>query len=164
MTGFSHEYKRHGTTTLFAALDIVTGQIRTCRMVKKGELRGIRLGRYVRAGSAPASQPGTAAPDSTGHVATPGEVTGHYRRRRRVEFLDSMNQIVKDHLDREIHVILDNLNTHKPKRDMWLALHKNVHLHYTPIHASWLNQIEVWFSILSRQALSASFHKYDDVL
>jgi len=50
-------------------------------------------------------------------------------------------------------VILDNLSTHKPRRDMWLARHRNVHLHYTLTHASWLNQIEVWFSILSRAAL-----------
>jgi transposase len=55
-------------------------------------------------------------------------------------------------------VILDNLNTHKPKHDRWLARHKNVHLHFTPTHASWLNQIECWFSILSRRALrGASF-------
>jgi hypothetical protein len=48
---------------------------------------------------------------------------------------------------------LDNLSTHKPKRDRWLARHPHVHLHYTPTHASWLNMIEVWFSILSRAAL-----------
>jgi len=83
---------------------------------------------------------------------------GHYRRRRRVEFLHFMNRVVVDHPDREIHVILDNLNTHKPKHDRWLARHKNVHFHFTPTHASWLNQVEVWFSILSSHALaSASF-------
>lgn len=118
LTGFSHEYKRHGTTTLFAALDVLTGQVRA----------------------------------------------GHYQRRRREEFLDFMNKIINDHPDREIHVILDNLNTHKPKNDMWLARHKNVHFHYTPTHASWLNQIEVWFSILSRQALrNASFTSSEQV-
>ena len=53
----------------------------------------------------------------------------------------------------ELHVILDNLNTHKPKHDRWLARHRRVHFHYTLTHASWLNQIEVWFSILTRQAL-----------
>jgi len=52
-----------------------------------------------------------------------------------------------------LHVVLDNLNTHKPKHDNWLARHPNVHFHYTPTHASWLNQIECWFSILWRQAL-----------
>ena len=58
----------------------------------------------------------------------------------------------------EIHVILDNLNTHKPRHDRWLQRHKNVHFHYTPTYSSWLNQIEVWFSILSRRALrGASF-------
>jgi transposase len=69
-----------------------------------------------------------------------------------------MNEIVRLHPDQEIHVILDNLNTHKPKHDRWLARHPNVHFHFTPTHASWLNQIECWFSILVRAALSgASF-------
>ena len=112
LRGFSHDYKRHGTTTLFAALDIITGEVKA----------------------------------------------GHYKRRRRTEFLDFMNRIVADYPDQEIHVILDNLSTHKPKRDQWLARHKNVHFHFTPTHASWLNQVECWFSILTRRALrGASF-------
>jgi transposase len=112
LTGYNHEYKRHGTTTLFAALETATGLVKT----------------------------------------------GHFQRRRRKEFLAFMNELVADHPGRELHVIVDNLNTHKPKRDGWLARHKNVHLHYTPTHASWLNQIEIWFSILSRRALKgASF-------
>jgi transposase len=112
LTGFNHGYKRHGTTTLFAALNVATGQVKA----------------------------------------------GHYKRRRRREFLDFMNEVVADYPEREIHVILDNLNTHKPKHDGWLARHPCVHFHYTPTHASWLNQVEVWFSILSRLALKpASF-------
>jgi len=60
--------------------------------------------------------------------------------------------------EKRILAILDNLNTHKPKNDRWLAMHKNVHFHYTPTHASWLNQIETWFSILTRSAIKgASF-------
>ena len=62
-----------------------------------------------------------------------------------------------------IHVILDNYSTHKknhgprPPRD-WLAEYPNVHFHYTPTSASWLNQVEIWFGILSRKTLSgASF-------
>lgn len=112
LNGFSHCYKRHGTTTLFAALDVATGQVQT----------------------------------------------GHYQRRRRREFLDFMNGVVAAHPGREIHVILDNLNTHRPKNDRWLKRHSNVHFHYTPTYSSWLNQVEVWFSILSRKALrGASF-------
>jgi transposase len=69
-----------------------------------------------------------------------------------------MNEVVADYPHREIHVVLDNLSSHKPKRDRWLARHPNVQVHYTPTHASWLNQIEIWFSILTRQALrGASF-------
>ena len=53
---------------------------------------------------------------------------------------------------------MDNLSTHQPKHDRWLVRHPNVHFHFTPTHASWLNQIECWFSILVRGALSgASF-------
>ena len=64
-----------------------------------------------------------------------------------------MNRLVADYPDHEIH---DNPNTHKPKRDPWLARHRNVH--FTPTDASWLNQIECWFSVLSRRALQgASF-------
>lgn len=112
LAGQAHDYKRHGTSTLFAALNLVNGEV-TAR---------------------------------------------HYKRRRRVEFLDFMNRMVAAYPEREVHVILDNLNTHKPKRDRWRARHKNVHFHYTPTHASWLNQIECWFSILGGQSLKgASF-------
>jgi transposase len=112
VNGFSHCYKRHGTTTLFAALETTTGQVKTA----------------------------------------------HYTRRRRREFLDFMNEIVAEHWNREIHVVLDNLNTHKPKQDRWLKRHPKVQLHFTPTYSSWLNQVECWFSILGRQALrGASF-------
>jgi transposase len=111
LTGFAHEYKRHGTTTLFAALDVMRGQVK------------------IR----------------------------HTKRRRRRQFLDFMNEVLRDaDADQEIHVILDNLNTHKPKNDRWLTRHKNVHIHYTPTHASWLNQVEIWFSILQMKSLRGS--------
>jgi transposase len=91
-------------------------------------------------------------------VATGAIKAKHTKPRHRLEFLDFMNAMVADHPDREIHVILDNLSTHEPKRDLWLARHKNVHFHVTPTHASWLNQVEIWFSILARSTLEgASF-------
>ena len=112
LTGFAHDYKRHGTTTLFTALEVASGLVKA----------------------------------------------GHYRRRRRAEFLDFMNRLVVAYPRRTLHVILDNLNIHKPKRDRWRQHHPQVHFHYTPTHATWLNQVEIWFSLLSRQALrTASF-------
>lgn len=105
--GHTHEYKRHGTTTLFAALKVHTGLV----------------------------------------------LVAHYRRKRRQEFLDFMNRVVVQHPDTELHVVLDNLSIHKPKHDRWLEQHPLVHFHYTPTHASWLNQVEVWFSILTRAVL-----------
>jgi len=87
-------------------------------------------------------------------VATGMVRAGHYNRRRRREFLDFMNSVVSQYPpEQELHVILDNLNMHKPKHDQWLTRHKNVHFHFTPTRASWLNQVEVWFSILTRRVL-----------
>jgi len=111
LSGQSHDYKRHGTTTLFAALDLATGKV----------------------------------------------AAAHKKRRRRVEFLAFMDEIVAAYPDKEIHAVLDNLNTHK-KNEEWLAVHPNVRFHFTPTRASWLNQVEIWFSILSGKSLrGASF-------
>ena len=64
-----------------------------------------------------------------------------------------MNEIVADYPRQKIEVILDNLNTHK-KNDAWLKRHPNVTFHFTPTRASWLNQVECWFSILQGQSLA----------
>jgi hypothetical protein len=69
-----------------------------------------------------------------------------------------MKEVVAAHPGRELHVVRDNLNTHKPQHDRWLKQHPQVRFYYTPTHASWLNQVEVWFSILTRACLcGASF-------
>jgi hypothetical protein len=75
-TGQSHDYKRHGTTTLFAALEVATGKI----------------------------------------------IAAHLKRRRRIEFLDFMNNVTAAFPGRQLHVILDNLNTHW-KNEHWLKAH-----------------------------------------
>jgi transposase len=78
--------------------------------------------------------------------------------KKREDFRTFMDEVVADYpADQEIHVILDNLSTHK-KNDDWLAAHPNVTFHFTPTSASWLNQVEIWFGILGRKALTgASF-------
>src|SRR5215831_3543530 len=71
----------------------------------------------------------------------------------RADFQAFMDEVVADvPADREIHVILDNYCTHK-KNDAWLKAHPNVTFHFTPTSASWLNQVEIWFGILTRKAL-----------
>ena len=68
-----------------------------------------------------------------------------------------MNEVSSDDPpDQQIHVLLDNLNTHEPKRDQWLARHTNMHFDFTPTHASWLDQIEIWFSIMTREPSRAA--------
>lgn len=88
----------------------------------------------------------------------------HDKRRRRGEFLDFLSKVVAGYPDREVHVTLDDLSTYKPKRDLWLARQPNVRFHYTPIHTSWLDQIEIGFSILSGKLFSgASFQAVDQL-
>jgi transposase len=117
LTGHSHDYKRHGTTTLFAAFEVATGKVRAA----------------------------------------------HKKRRRRKEFLDFMDEIVAAYPKERLKVILDNLNTHK-KNDEWLKRHPLVTFHFTPTRASWLNQVECWFSILQGQSLNgASFTSVEQV-
>ena len=102
----THDYKRHGVTSLFAALDIATGNV---------------LGKC-------------------------------YRRHRSVEFLASLKKIdaaVPANLD--IHLVLDNYGTHKTALvRRWLQKRPRYHLHFTPTHASWLNQVERWFALLTQ--------------
>jgi hypothetical protein len=77
-------------------------------------------------------------------------------RKRQVEFITFL-----EHVDREIawhittiHVVLDNLRMHKGKQvQAWLVKHPRVVLHFPPVHCSWMNQVEQWFSILQRTRL-----------
>jgi transposase len=108
----THDYKRHGTTNLFAALDILTGRV---------------VGRC-------------------------------FDQKRTAEFLTFMNQVFrqypKNEKNQKIHVVLDNLSTHNnPDVDEWLTRHPNVTFHFTPKGSSWINQIETWFGIATRQAI-----------
>ena len=104
----SHDYVRHGTTTLFAALEIATGQVTA------------------------ACKP----------------------RHRHQEFLAFLKQVGRAHPGRELHLVMDNYAAHKhPKIKAWLADNPRVSVHFTPTHASWMNLVEVWFSIIERQAI-----------
>jgi len=90
-----------------------------------------------------------------------GKVVAHVRdRRTTVDFLSFMDDVVKSYPSRELHVVLDNLNIHKNEAaKQWLLRHPRVHFHYTPTHASWMNMIECFFSILTRQALTQSVQR-----
>jgi len=103
------EYVRHGTLSLFAALDTATGEI---------------IGKTVK-------------------------------RHTSQEFVAFLQHVVAQQPDdREIHIILDNLSTHKtPLVNEFLNAHPNVHFHFTPTYSSWLNQIELWFSKIERDLI-----------
>jgi transposase len=82
------------------------------------------------------------------------------KQKRRIEFLEFMDDLLKELPIKEgieYHVILDNYCIHKNCND-WLNKHSNVHFHYTPTSASWLNMVEIWFNIMSRKVLKGASH------
>jgi transposase len=93
-------------------------------------------------------------------IAT-GKVVAHIRNRRTsMNFRRFMNDVVRAYPDRELHVVADNLNIHKNEAlRRWLSRHPPVRFHYTPTHASWVNLIECFFSILSKQGLAHSVQR-----
>jgi len=104
----THDYKRNGTTHLFAALEVATGKVTTQTRAR--------------------------------HTAA--------------DFLAFLAQVERAYPDGELHVVLDNVSSHKtPAVHDWLGAHPRVSFHFTPTSASWMNQIETWFGILSRQAI-----------
>ncbi|MHB8372896.1 MAG: IS630 family transposase [Thermoplasmataceae archaeon] len=93
------------------------------------------------------------------------------KTKKRPDFLKFMDELLlelpernqKDQRVKEIHVILDNYCTHK-RCDEWLSEHPNVKFHYSPTSASWLNMVEIFFSILSRETLRGSSFRSADAL
>ena len=89
-----------------------------------------------------------------------GKVVAHVKQRRTsVNFLRFLKDVVAAFSARDLHMVLDNLNIHKNEAARhWLQRHPRVHFHYTPAHASWVNLVECFFSILGRQGLAQSVH------
>jgi len=89
-----------------------------------------------------------------------GQVVAHVKQpRTSVNFLHFLKDVIAAFPGCELHMILDNLNIHKnAAARRWLRRHPRVHFHYTPTHASWVNMVECFFSILGKQALSQSVH------
>jgi len=104
----THDYVRHGTTTLFAALEVATGKV----------------------------------------------TDACYPRHRHDEFLKFLKQVAKGYPRKQLHIVVDNYATHKhPKVSAWLAKNKRITLHFTPTSGSWLNMVEIFFGIITRQAI-----------
>jgi transposase len=75
-----------------------------------------------------------------------------------IAFLNKIDREVTDDLD--VHVILDNLSTHKtPAVREWLLRHSRFHFHFTPTYGSWMNLVERWFSALTTKTLQRSAHR-----
>ena len=107
--GVTHDYERHGTTTLFAALDLASGRVLTqCKQ--------------------------------------------RHRHQEFLQFLRHIEASVPE--DLEVHLVVDNYCTHKhAKVRRWLAARPRFHVHYTPTYASWINQVEIWFNIITQRAI-----------
>ena len=97
-----------------------------------------------------------------------GQVWGQtYERKRQVEliaFLEYLDNEIPAHIT-QIHVVLDNLRMHKGKKvQAWLAQHPRFVFHFPPVHCSWMNQVEQWFSILQRKRLNIANFKNKQAL
>jgi transposase len=104
----SHEYKRNGTASLLAALEVHQGKISAQTI----------------------------------------------RHNNSDTFIRFLRRLLQQYPDRDLYVVLDNGSSHKSKKTRaWVAQHRQVHLAFTPTHASWLNQIEIWFGILTRKVI-----------
>ena len=118
--GITHDYFRHGTTTLFAALDLAKGEVI-------------------------------------------GQCKPRHRHQEFISFLNHLDKNIPADLD--VHLILDNYSTHKhAKVRAWLAKRPRYHLHFTPTYASWINQVERWFALISQRAIRrGSFRNVRDL-
>jgi transposase len=104
----THDYVRHGTTTLFAALEVATGKV----------------------------------------------TDACYPRHRHTEFLHFLKQVAKAYPRVRLHIVCDNYATHKhPSVQAWLAKNRRITMHFTPTSGSWLNMVEIFFGIITRQAI-----------
>jgi len=104
----THDYRRNGTTTLFAALEVATGKV----------------------------------------------TDQCYGRHGKAEFVDFLKKVAKAYPRRQLHVVVDNYHTHKHDDiNRWLARNPRITLHFTPTSGSWLNLVEVFFGIITRQAI-----------
>jgi hypothetical protein len=94
-----------------------------------------------------------------------GKVTGILRRRKRqVEFIELLEEIDRTTSVKitAIHLICDNVSVHHGKMvRAWLEKHPRFQMHFTPVHCSWMNQVEQWFSILQRKRMAAP--NFDDL-
>ncbi len=91
-----------------------------------------------------------------------GEVLGKtVSRHTSAEFVAFLSELVAHQPRKQaIHVIVDNLSAHKTKQVReFLVNHPRVHLHYTPTYASWLNQVEIWFSKIERDVIARGIFK-----
>jgi transposase len=116
----THDYVRHGTTTLFAALEVATGKV----------------------------------------------TDACYPRHRHEEFLRFLKQVATAYPRVKLHIVCDNYATHKhPAVQAWLAKNPRITMHFTPTSGSWLNMIEIFFGIITRQAIRrGSFTSVKDLI
>ena len=88
----------------------------------------------------------------------------HHRHQEFLSFLRHIDANVPADLD--VHLVVDNYATHKhPKTRAWLAKRPRFHVHFTPTYASWLNQVERWFGLITqRQICRDSFINAKDLI
>jgi len=90
-----------------------------------------------------------------------GEITAKaIESNNAINFLGFLKSLEKKYYKKDLHIIVDNLAIHKHKDvKRWLSKKENIKIHYTPTYSSWLNQIEIWFNILTKDVLKGGIWK-----
>ena len=113
----------------------------------------VRNGKVVRAYKSTYKRHGTLNLFAALQIATGKVFSKVTQEKKRSDFILFLDEMIRElPKEREIHVLLDNYCTHK-KNEAWLRKNPHVYFHFTPVSASWLNQIEIWFGIFSRKVL-----------
>lgn len=95
-----------------------------------------------------------------------GEITGDTMKKNTADnFLGFLKKLDRKYRNKTLHIIVDNLSIHKDKKvKEWLDSKRKIQIHYTPTYSSWLNQIEIWFNIFSRDVLKGGVWKSTEQL
>jgi transposase len=93
-------------------------------------------------------------------VGTSNVNGGWYDRHRHQEFLDFLKLAAMDYPRKQLQLVVDNASSHQtPEVAAWLEKNRRIHLHFTPTGSSRINQVETWFSIISRTAIRRGVFK-----
>jgi transposase len=95
-----------------------------------------------------------------------GEITARPVKSNNADnFLSFLKKLDRTYRKKKLHIIVDNLSIHKNQKVKdWLKTKRKIKLHFTPTYSSWLNQVEIWFNILTKDVIKGGIWKSKEQL